>query len=80
MTSVKTDHRGYVTSQGLAPFHALALALCLAVLLAVPGGEPCFAEESLAGRTILAKGSDSYVLHSFLNKGKVDGFGDLGIG
>jgi len=53
----------------------LVMAVCFALLLAVPWGEPCFAEEFLSGRTILAKGCDSYVPYSFLNKdGKVDGF------
>ena len=49
--------------------------VCFFFLLAAPWGELCFAVESLPGRTILAKGSDSYVPYSFLNKeGEVDGF------
>ena len=53
----------------------ITLVACFFILLAAPWGEPCFAVESISNRTILAKGSDTYVPYSFLNKeGKVDGF------
>jgi len=53
----------------------LVFAVCLAVFLTMADAQLCHADDPAQERTILAKGSDTYVPYSFLNEdGEVDGF------